>query len=114
MRNNKGTKSEFCPDVPNWGKFLPFLANSSVSICLILWRCSRASISFGSVWSSLMSRSSQEGRGGKLWKKSSAADGSSGPAGWKIRQQDGKIPMGKGQDCGKLGMIDGSYGFPKR
>lgn len=32
----------------------------------------------------------------------------------KIRQQDGKIPMEKGQDGGKLGMIDGGYEFPKK
>lgn len=103
LRDNKGTKSEFCPDVPTWGKFLPVLARSSASICLIFLRCSRTSISLGRVWSSLISKSSQGGRGGKLWKNSSAADGSSAPAGWKNPSAGWENSNGKGAGWWKTG-----------
>lgn len=52
-------------------KYLPFLANSSESFCRMWCRFSSTSISRGKVWSSLMSRSSQEGTGGKLCRSNS-------------------------------------------
>lgn len=67
-------------------KFLPFLANSSDNFCRSLWRSSRTPVSFGRVWSSLISNSSHEGRGGKFCRSISEADCSSVSVRFKAKE----------------------------